>query len=79
MEWARTQGYDLIVIGQVEQFTSLTELAITSKVIDVTKGVTLWYGHGTTFAKQSTLPEYRLLTEDGVRCLCSSLTQGVDD
>ena len=79
MEWARTQGYDLIVIGQVEQFTTLTEMAITSKVIDVTKGVTLWYGHGKTSAKKSTLPEYRLLTEDGVRCLFSSLLQYVDD
>ena len=79
MDWARTQGYDLIVIGQVEQFTSLNEMTITSKVIDVTKGVTLWYGRGKTSAKQSILPEYRLLTEDGVRCLFSSLVQDIDD
>lgn len=79
MEWARTQGYDLIVIGQIEQFTTLNEITITSKVIDVTKGVTLWYGRGKTSSKQATLPDYRLLAEEGASCLFSSLLQDVDD
>lgn len=72
LDWARTQGYDLVIIGQVEQFSSLEELTLTGKVIDVTRGVTLWYGRGAVSSQRAPIPEYRSLTEEGVRCLLST-------
>lgn len=95
IEWARTQGYDLVFVGQVEPFVSLEGVALTGKLIDVTKHVTLWYGRarvdsraqaarnvgvGLGVARRGTqLPEYRRLTELTVGCLVSSVFDPGDE
>lgn len=89
IEWARSQGYDLVFVGQVEQFVSLEGLTLTAKLIDVTKQITLWYGQARVDSRAQAarnvgmglgvvqrgqrLPEYRRLAELTVSCLVSSV------
>lgn len=89
IEWARTQGYDLAFVGQVEPLVSLEGIALSGKLIDVTKQVTLWYGRAQVDSRAqiardlgtrvglvqrgTRLPEYRWLTELAVRCLVANV------
>lgn len=41
---AREAGYDLVMVGVVESLLPNRGLTISSKVIDVDGGITLWYG-----------------------------------
>jgi hypothetical protein len=95
MEWARTQGYDLVFIGQLEPLSSLESVSITGKLIDVTKQVTLWYGRAKIDSRSQLardlgaslgltkrgqqLPEYRRLTELAVSCLMTSVFKADGD
>ncbi|RMD83908.1 MAG: hypothetical protein D6808_07875 [Candidatus Dadabacteria bacterium] len=47
---AREAGYDLVLVGLVDNLSSLNAITVYTKIIDVDAGVTLWYGKATAQA-----------------------------
>jgi hypothetical protein len=45
---AREAGYDLILVGIVDDYNPTTEIVASTKVIEVESGITLWYGKTTS-------------------------------
>jgi hypothetical protein len=41
---AREAGYDLVMVGSIEELRSLQTLAAYSKIIETESGITVWYG-----------------------------------
>lgn len=41
---ARDAGYDLVIVGYIEDLKSFTEIAVQSKLIDTASGITVWSG-----------------------------------
>ncbi|MCB0354799.1 MAG: hypothetical protein KDD64_14790 [Bdellovibrionales bacterium] len=41
---AKAAGFDLVLVGAVENFTSLDSLSIQTKLIEVESGITVWNG-----------------------------------
>lgn len=44
LSMAQEAGYDLVMVGNVEQQKQLDTMIVHAKVIDVEAGITLWYG-----------------------------------
>jgi hypothetical protein len=61
IELARNAGYDLVLVGYLEEIVNETDLTLLTKVIDTSNGVTVWYGR--TVAYSSRRPLRRTLAE----------------
>ncbi len=52
IQYARDAGYDLVVIGFMEDLQGADEIKILTKIIDVNNGITLWHGETTVYARE---------------------------
>ena len=53
IEVARQAGYDLLLVGYLDKIRNLNELGIFTKLIDLSKGVTLWYAKNSVLSHHS--------------------------
>ena len=44
---AREAGYDLILVGMVDEYIPTSHITASSKIIEVESGITIWYGKTT--------------------------------
>ncbi len=61
IESARNAGYDMVLVGYLEDIVNETDLTLLTKLIDTSNGVTLWYGRTVTYS--SARPIRRSLAE----------------
>lgn len=52
LSMAREAGYDLMLVGLVENMRATDELTAHSKLIEVESGVTVWYGTDTAWTRR---------------------------
>ncbi|RMG41457.1 MAG: hypothetical protein D6719_08545 [Candidatus Dadabacteria bacterium] len=52
IEMARAAGYDLVLVGFVDNMTSLDQMSSYTKVIETETGMTIWYGRVTARTKR---------------------------
>lgn len=52
---AREAGYDLVLVGLVEQQKELDTMTAYSKILDVESGITVWYGKTVTSSNRDDL------------------------
>ncbi len=55
IESARNAGYDLVLVGYLEDIVNETDLTLLTKLIDTSNGVTLWYGRTVTYSARRPL------------------------
>jgi hypothetical protein len=54
---ARDAGYDLVLVGYMQNITNPSEISILTKIIDTTNGVTVWNGETVSYVKGSPLSD----------------------
>lgn len=47
LQYGREAGYDLVMVGYLENLTSLDKMSAYVKIIEIETGITLWYGKTT--------------------------------
>ncbi len=95
LQMSRDAGYDLVMVGFVEQQKSLDNLSAYSKILDVESGVTVWYGKTTAYTQRPEFDtmswNYRIsnkepskfyfapLIEEESKCIAKAVTQYPDE
>lgn len=54
IELARNAGYQLVMVGYMDPIVNDKFFSVQTKIIDVTQGITLWYGRTTVHSLQRT-------------------------
>jgi hypothetical protein len=57
LAFARDAGYDMIVVGYLDEIKRLDTWRVHTKVIEVASGTTLWYGTSEAFTTRADLLE----------------------
>ncbi len=58
IEYARAAGYDLVMVGAVDEMRSLDSVSAYTKVIDTEAGITVWYGKTDVNTRRDDLNEF---------------------
>lgn len=66
ISFSREAGYDLVLVGYLENFKSLDTMVAHTKIIEVESGMTVWYGKTTAHSRRPDFNqiESRLWLED---------------
>ncbi|MCB0358615.1 MAG: hypothetical protein KDD44_03240 [Bdellovibrionales bacterium] len=55
MEYARNAGYDMVILGHMEDIRDPEEFSVYTKVIDLSNNITIWFAKTTVYSRERTV------------------------